>query len=46
MLGNFYLEPHAQTQEFYVVTIPGHIINTDSVWICLFTEVNLAPLHA
>ncbi len=29
MLGNFYLEP--KTQEFYIVTIPGHIINTDSV---------------
>ena len=29
MLGNFYLEP--QTQEFYIVTIPGHIINTESV---------------
>ena len=29
MLGNFYLEP--KTQEFYSATIPGHIINTDSV---------------
>ena len=29
MLGNFYLEP--KTQEFYIVTISGHIINTDSV---------------
>ena len=24
MLGNFYLEP--KTQEFYIVTIPGHIM--------------------
>ena len=29
MLGNFYLEP--KTQEFYIATTPGHIINTDSV---------------
>ncbi len=42
MLGNFYLEP--KTQEFYIVTIPGHIINTDSVLICLFTKVS-CPLR-
>ncbi len=29
MLGNFYLEP--KTQEIYIATIPGHIINIDSV---------------
>ena len=29
MPGNLYLEP--KTQEFYIATIPGHIINTDSV---------------
>ena len=29
MLGNFYLEPN--TQESYIATTPGHIINTDSV---------------
>ncbi len=29
MLGNFYLEP--KTQEFYIATMPGHIVNTDSV---------------
>ncbi len=29
MLGNLYLEPN--TREFYIATIPGHIINTDSV---------------
>ena len=42
MLGNFYLEP--KTQEFYIATMPGHIVDTDSVYICLFTKVN-CPLR-
>jgi hypothetical protein len=29
MLGNFYLEP--KIQEFYIATMPEHMINTDNV---------------